>query len=87
MAQTKPHCLPSQVAVPFAGGVHSEQELPQVATESFGSQLAPHRCEPLSQAKPHWCPSQVACARAGAEQTLQESPQLSTVLVPSGQVH
>jgi hypothetical protein len=38
--QTKPHCVPSQVAVALAGAVHGVQELvPQLLGLSLGTQM------------------------------------------------
>lgn len=40
--QVKPHVVPLQVAVPFAGAVQGVQDVPQLATDVFAAQLAPH---------------------------------------------
>ena len=43
MVQVKPHDVPSQVAVPFAGAVHGVVHVvPQVATAEFDAQVLPH---------------------------------------------
>src|SRR6187431_812902 len=42
--QLKPHCLPSQVAVPPEGAWQGSQEPPQVSTDELEAQTPTHRC-------------------------------------------
>ena len=44
MAQVNPHAVPSQVAVPFAGGVHTVHDVvPQLLMLVLRTQVEPHR--------------------------------------------
>lgn len=63
--QTNPHCVPSHVAVAFAGGWHGVHELPQLAGLLFETQAVPHRWKPELHTEPHLVPSQVAVEFAG----------------------
>jgi hypothetical protein len=43
VVQVKPHDVPSQVGVPFAGAVHGVVHVaPQVATAVFAAHVLPH---------------------------------------------
>jgi hypothetical protein len=42
--QVNPQLVPSQVAVPPAGGVHGSQRLPQVAVALFATHAPAQRC-------------------------------------------
>jgi len=48
-----PHLVPSQVAVPCAGGTHGVQDMPHVATAVSGWQLPLQSWLPVGQSPPH----------------------------------
>jgi hypothetical protein len=44
VAQVNPHAVPSQVAVPFAGGVHTvHDDVPQLLMLVLSTHVEPHR--------------------------------------------
>ncbi len=80
----KPHDVPSQVAVPLAGGVQAAHAVdPQLLTSALLTQFAPHRWKPALQTKPHEVPLHVAVALAGAVHGEQELPHELVLLLLS----
>ena len=82
MPQVKPHEVPSQVAVAFAGGVQAVHDVaPQLEVLPFETHALPHRWKPALQVKPHLVPSQVGLALAGAAHAVHDVvPQLFVLL-------
>jgi hypothetical protein len=73
VVQVKPHDVPLQVAVPFAGAVHGVvHEAPHVATAVFDTQVPPQSWNPVLHAMPQAVPLQVAVPFAGVGQAAQE---------------
>lgn len=69
------------MAVEFAGAVQGVQDVPQLDTELFDEQLAPHAWNPELHAKPHAVPLQVAVEFGGAVQGVQDVVPQVEVLV------
>ena len=78
----KPHDVPSQVAVAFAGGAQAVHDVaPQLDVLPFETHPVPHRWKPVLQVKPHAVPLQVAVAFAGVAQAVHDVvPQLPTLV-------
>jgi len=70
---TKPHDVPSHVAVALAGAVHGVQDVvPHDAVLELLAQAAPQVWKPTLQANPHDTPSHVAVEFAGGEQAVHD---------------
>jgi hypothetical protein len=61
-------------AIAFAGTVHGEQLLPQLATSKFETQSPPHWWKPCAQVEPQSVPSQVAVPLGGTGHAVHRIP-------------
>ena len=81
MLQVNSQAVPSQIAVPLAGGEHAVHDVvPQLLTLMLDTQIDPHRWKPLSHAKPHEAPSHVAVAFGGVAHAVQLVPHVAGLL-------
>jgi hypothetical protein len=74
------------VAAPFAGGMHTLPQAPQLArSEPWSTQAPLQAAKPELQVKPHVPSLQAGAPWLGAEQTVPQSPQLEVFVVKSTQ--